>query len=450
MKEQPRLLVVDDQADLREALRLVLKRAKITPVEAASPAEALAILEREEVNAALVDMNYTRDTTSGEEGLALIAELHRREPNLPIVVMTAWGSVEGAVEAMRLGARDYVEKPWQNARLLTTLETQLALGRALEDGRRLRAERQHREASERPAMVAESRAMQEVLDLLQRVAPSDANVLVTGEHGTGKEVVARYLHAASTRHDEPFVVVHAGALADGVFESELFGHVRGAFTDAKADKPGCFALAHGGTLFLDEIGTMPLSQQAKLLRVLQSGELTPVGSTKVQRVDVRVVAATNVDVASAVERGDFREDLLYRLNTIEVRLPPLRDRRADIAPLAERFLARAPRPLRFSPDALEALAAHAWPGNVRELEHTVERAALLARSDCIEVEDLTLTPRRRNAERLDDMTLLEAEAHLIRRALERHGGQVVAAAKALGLSRSALYRRMSQHGIKAP
>ncbi|MCA9617670.1 MAG: sigma-54-dependent Fis family transcriptional regulator, partial [Myxococcales bacterium] len=355
-----------------------------------------------------------------------------------------------AVEAMRLGARDYVEKPWQNARLLTTLETQLALGHALEEGRRLRAERQHREASERPAMVAESRAMQEVLDLLQRVAPSDANVLVTGEHGTGKEVVARYLHAASTRHDEPFVVVHAGALADGVFESELFGHVRGAFTDAKADKPGCFALAHGGTLFLDEIGTMPLSQQAKLLRVLQSGELTPVGSTKVQRVDVRVVAATNVDVASAVERGDFREDLLYRLNTIEVRLPPLRDRRADIAPLAERFLARAPRPLRFSPDALEALAAHAWPGNVRELEHTIERAALLARGDCIEVEDLSLTSRRRNAERLDDMTLLEAEAHLIRRALERHGGQVVAAAKALGLSRSALYRRMSQHGIKAP
>ncbi len=443
-KRPPRLLVVDDQPDVATAASILLKSKGIHTVVAHSPAEAIAVVESQEVDAALVDMNFARDTTSGEEGLALIERLLEVEPQLPIVVMTAWGSVEGAVEAMRRGARDYLEKPWKNARLLATVNIQLELGRALRDSVRLRAAQQHHETRGCPAMVVESSAMREVMALVDRVAPADANVLVTGEHGTGKEVIARYLHAASARCEQPFIPVHAGALSEGVFESELFGHVRGAFTDAKADKPGCFRLADRGTLFLDEIGTMPLSQQAKLLRVLQSGELTPVGSSRVCQVDVRIVAATNVDVAAAVDTGGFREDLLYRLNTIEVRLPPLRERRDDIAPLAQQFL----KGHAITSEAMQALLAHDWPGNVRELQNAMERAALLAGGEPIAVEHLALRRRSARNTSIDDMTLSQAEAYLIRRAITRHEGSVVSAAKALGLSRSALYRRLSQHGIK--
>ncbi len=449
----PRILVVDDQPDVLEALRLLLKGAGITAVPARSPAAALAALEAEELDAALVDMNYARDTTSGGEGLDLLAQIVARDPALPVVVMTAWGSVEGAVEAMRRGARDYVQKPWDNTRLLATVRGQIELRRALATSRRAEAERARRDAQDLPEIVAESRTMAEIMRLLSRVAPSDANVLLSGAHGTGKEVVARWVHAASSRKGGPFVVVHAGALAEGVFESELFGHVRGAFTDAKADKPGCFVLADGGTLFLDEVGTMPLSQQAKLLRVLQTGDFTPVGSGRLCKANVRVVAATNLDLAAASADGRFREDLLYRLNTIEIRLPALRERREDIPHLAGRFLERlsakyAGAPSTFSARAMEALVEHPWPGNVRELEHAVERAALMARGPAIEPEDLGLRAREPGSAAIEQMTLDEAEAHLIRRAIARHEGNVVAAAKALGLSRSALYRRLAHHGIK--
>jgi DNA-binding NtrC family response regulator len=293
--------------------------------------------------------------------------------------------------------------------------------------------------------------------LMERAAPSDAHVLITGEHGTGKEVVARWLHAASHRADRPFVAVNAGGVSEGVFESELFGHVKGAFTDARADRAGCFELADGGTLFLDEIANMPLPQQAKLLRVLQTGEYHPVGSSRVRRADVRFLAATNVDVAREVAAGRFREDLLYRLNTVEVHLPPLRERREDIALLAAHFARRLaarytrddrPRP-EFSPEAMAALLDHAWPGNVRELEHVVERALLLAQGPTIAALDLALRPARAEGEgRLDQMTLDEIERHFIQRALTRSDGQVSEAARALGLSRSALYRRLQHHGLK--
>ncbi len=451
----PRVLVADDQADVTDALRLLLKPEGITVVSARTPAAALAALETQEVDLALIDMNYARDTTSGVEGLDLLASILAREPALPVVVMTAWGSVEGAVEAMRRGARDYVQKPWENARLVATVRAQLDLSRALRASQRADAERLRRDDQGRPRLIAESRAMKDVLAVVERVAPSDANILLSGAHGTGKEVVARYVHAASSRRDRPFIVVHAGALAEGVFESELFGHLRGAFTDAKADKPGCFALADGGTLFLDEIGTMPLSQQAKLLRVLQTGDFTPVGSSKLCRADVRVVSATNLDLAAAVSEGRFREDLLYRLNTIDIKLPNLRDRREDIAILAGHFLAKLSAkypsaPHAFSARAMEALLDHTWPGNVRELEHTIERAALLARAAEIEPDDLGLRARPDGAAAIEQMTLEEAEAHLIRRALAKHGGNVVLAAKSLGVSRSALYRRLVHHGIKAP
>jgi DNA-binding NtrC family response regulator len=367
--------------------------------------------------------------------------------------MTAWGSVTSAVEAMRRGARDYIEKPWDNARLLATIRTQVELGRALRRAARLESENTLLRKEGLPELIAGSRAMQPVLRLLERVAPSDANVLITGEHGTGKEVVARWLHAARPRAGRPIVAVSAGGLSEGVFESELFGHVRGAFTGATTDRVGYFELADRGTLLLDEIGNLPASQQAKLLRVLQSGELQRVGSSRARQVDVRVLAATNVDIATEVAEGRFREDLLYRLNTVEIHLPPLRERTEDIPRLAAHFLGGAAARYRkritsFSPDALRELAAHPWPGNVRELEHTIERAVLMAVGDVIHPDDLAFrTPRGGGTTRLEEMTLDEAEEYLIRRALERHAGNVSRAAAALGLSRSALYRRLQQYGI---
>jgi DNA-binding NtrC family response regulator len=451
--KKPRILVADDHADVVAALRLLLQGAGFVVVPASSPAGAEAIAKSEDLDVALVDMNYMRDTTSGGEGLDLLSALRTIDGDLPVIVMTAWGSVAGAVEAMKRGARDYVEKPWQNERLLATVRAQADLRAARRTEVRLREQSERERRHGLPDLVGSSKAMAPVLKLMERVAATDANVLVTGEHGTGKDVVARWIHAASARAQQPFVAVNAGALAEGVFESELFGHVKGAFTDAKSDRIGCFELADGGTLFLDEIGTMPPSQQAKLLRVLQTGELAPVGSSRTRTVDVRVVSATNVDIAREVRQGSFREDLLYRLNTVEIHLPPLRERLEDVTALATFFLAaKAARYKKaltgFSSDALAMLGAHAWPGNVRELEHAVERAVVLAEGSVVEPSDLALTRPANASELLDRMTLAEAEALLVRRAMERAGGNAMKAAEALGLSRSALYRRLQALGIK--
>jgi DNA-binding NtrC family response regulator len=450
-----KVLVADDQPDVLEALRLLLRREGFEFVPASSPAGVLAALQEQDFDAVLMDLNYTRDTTSGKEGLDLLAQLRAQDATLPVVVMTAWGSVEGAVESMRRGARDYVQKPWDNARLLTTLRTQIELGRALRRSRRLEEENS-RLRGNLPPLVAHAPSMQPVLRLLERVGPSDANVLVTGEHGTGKEVVARWLHQSSKRAGKALVAVNAAGLSEGVFESELFGHVRGAFTDAKTDRAGAFELADGGTLFLDEVANMPMAQQAKLLRVLQTGEFNPVGSSKVKKADVRVVAATNARLAEEVAQGRFREDLLYRLNTVEIHLPPLRERGDDIPHLAQQFLvqqaAKYGKHLKwFRPDALEALVRHPWPGNVRELEHAVERSVLMARGEQIAAEDLFLSigTRRDSGQLYESMTLDEAERHLIQRALARCAGNVSEAARELGVSRSALYRRLQHHGLKA-
>ncbi|HXU69655.1 MAG TPA: sigma-54 dependent transcriptional regulator [Polyangia bacterium] len=452
-----RILIADDQVDVLEALRLLLKSEGFDIVTAASPAGVLTVVDGQEVDAVLMDLNYARDTTSGKEGMDLLAALQRNDPTLPVVVMTAWSSVDGAVEAMRRGARDYVAKPWDNARMAATMRTQVELARALRQGRRLADETSRQRAHQLPSLVAESPKMREVMRLMERVAPSDANVLITGQHGTGKEVAARWLHAASKRAERPFVAVNAGGLAEGVFESELFGHVRGAFTDARADRTGCIELADGGTLFLDEIANMPMQQQAKLLRVLQTGEFHPVGSSRVRRADVRVLSATNVDVASEVSQGRFREDLLYRLNTVEIRLPPLRERREDLPLLAAHFLerqaARYGRRVTLAPDALGALLEHPWPGNVRELEHVVERALLLCHGDVVHAGDLLLgggssTARSDGSAHFDSLTIEEAERYLIQRALDRFTGNVSDAARALGLSRSAFYRRLAHHGLK--
>jgi len=448
----PRILIADDQKDVLEALRLLLKAEGFAVETATSPAGILTALDVREFDAVLMDLNYTRDTTSGREGLDLLPQLRALDSSLPVVVMTAWGSVDSAVEAMRNGARDYIEKPWDNARLLATLNTQIELGQAIRKSQRLENENRMLRRDGLPQLIAESRVMEPILALMQRVAPSDANVLITGEHGTGKEVVARWIHAASGRADKSLVTVDVGAISEGVFESELFGHVKGSFTDARTDRVGYFELADKGTLFLDEIANIPTKQQMKFLRVLETGEMQRVGSSRTRQVDVRVLSATNVDLQGEIGEGRFREDLLYRLNTVEVRLPPLRDRRDDIPLLAAHFLDGHQRKYRrdldgFDHNAMQALLSHSWPGNVRELQHVIERAVLMAAGDQIREEDLGLQARRDAGARLTDMPLEEAERTLIQQALARHDGNVSRAAEALGLSRSALYRRLNRHGL---
>ncbi len=444
-----RILIADDQPDVLEALRILLKAEGFEAATASSPAEVVAALETGDFDLAVIDLNYTRDTTSGKEGLDLLSTLRELDATLPVVVMTAWSSVEGAVEAIRRGARDYIEKPWDNDRLLSTIRTHLELGRALRRSQLLEGENDRLKGDGVPEMIAISKTMQPVLDVIDRVGPSDANVLIIGEHGTGKEVVARWLHAVSDRSNNAWVPVNAAGFSEGVFESELFGHVKGAFTDAKTDRVGCFELAEGGTLFLDEIASVPLQQQAKLLRVLESREIQRVGSSKVRHVDVRVVSATNANILEAVANGDFREDLLYRLNTVEIRIPPLRDRRDDIPLLATHFLAqqakRYGRPIEgFSAAAADALVGHSWPGNVRELQHAVERSVLMARGSRIEAADLSLRRRADGSMAVEELTLDEAERLLIEKALDRYQGNVSKAAQQLGLSRSALYRRLQR------
>jgi DNA-binding NtrC family response regulator len=453
LEKAKRILIAEDQGDVIEALRLLLKGEGFEVESATSPAGVLTAVEERDFDAVLMDLNYTRDTTSGREGLELLTRVKELDSQLPVIVMTAWGSIQGAVEAMRRGARDYVEKPWENARLLSILRTHIALGEALREGERLESENQLLRKAGLPELIADSRAMQPVLRLMERVGPSDANVMITGEHGTGKEVIARYLHALSERGRKPLVVVNAGGLSDGVFESELFGHVKGAFTDAKTDRVGYFELADGGTLFLDEIGNMPAKQQAKLLRALQSGEFQRVGSSKTRRADVRVFSATNVDIRREVAEGRFREDLLYRLNTVEIHLPPVRDRQDDVPALATHFLRKyagryGKKLSGIDREAMQAMREYTWPGNVRELEHVLERAILMAQTAHVRAEDLGLRGRPDGVARLEEMTLDDAERYLIQKALGRYQGNVSRAAEALGLSRSALYRRLQQHGIE--
>ena len=447
-----RLLIADDQRDVLEALRLLLKPEGFAVEAVTSPAGVLEALATHEFDAILIDLNYARDTTSGQEGLDLLSRIQAIDSTLPVIVMTAWGSVELAVEAMRRGARDFIQKPWENARLLAILRTQIELGSALRNSQRLEAENRLLRAEGLPKFIAHSESMQPVLRLISSVGPSDANVLVTGEHGSGKEVVARTLHGLSTRSSRPLVAVNTGGLPEGVFESELFGHVRGAFTDAKTDRIGRFELAHNGTLFLDEIANIPLSQQAKLLRVLESGEMERVGSSQTRRVDVRIISATNADLNQEVAGGRFRQDLLFRLNTIEIQIPPLRERRSDIPLLAnyflERYSQRYRKPVKaFDPAAMQSMLEYAWPGNVRELDHAVERAVLLSSGDAVRVSDLSLKAPRESTQRLEELSLEEVESLLIRKAVDRYGGNISQAAEALGLSRSALYRRLQKYGI---
>ncbi len=446
-----RILIADDQRDVLEALRILLKSEGYQTEAVTSLAGIFNALEKKEYALLLMDLNYTRDTTSGQEGLSAISKIQAIDGALPIVVMTAWATIELAVEAMKRGARDFVTKPWDNQRLLTIAKTQIELASALRRERKLEAENEILRGT-MPDLIAQAPAMRPVIDMISRVAPSDANVLITGENGTGKSLIARAIHALSPRASRTMITVNMGGLSETLFESELFGHVKGAFTDAKTDRAGRFELADESTLFLDEIANIPLAQQAKLLRVIETGDFERVGSSKTLHANVRIISATNANLENEVAAGHFRQDLLFRLNTIQVALPPLRDRREDIMPLANSFLHQHAERYRkqitgFDERARERLLQHPFPGNVRELDHVIERAVLMTQDRQIRTSDLGLTTSAAETGNLEDMSLEEVEAFLIKKALARNDGNARKAAEALGLSRSAFYRRLQQYGL---
>jgi DNA-binding NtrC family response regulator len=446
-----RILLADDQRDVLEALRILLKSEAYQTEGVTSLAGIFHALEKKEYALLLMDLNYTRDTTSGQEGLSALSKIQEIDPTLPIVVMTAWATIELAVEAMKRGARDFVTKPWDNQRLLTIVKTQIELAAALRRERKLAAENEMLRGT-MPDLIAQSPAMRPVIEMISRVAPSDANVLITGENGTGKNLIARAIHALSPRSAQTMITVNMGGLSETLFESELFGHVKGAFTDAKTDRAGRFELADESTLFMDEIANIPLAQQAKLLRVIETGDFERVGSSKTLHANVRIISATNANLENEIAAGRFRQDLLFRLNTIEIELPPLRDRREDIMPLANNFLRQHAERYRknvgsFDENARERLLQHRFPGNIRELDHIVERAVLMTQDRQVRSADLGLTAGGSESRSLEEMSLEEVEAFLIKKALARNDGNARKAAEALGLSRSAFYRRLQQYGL---
>jgi DNA-binding NtrC family response regulator len=451
-----RILIADDQLAVLDALKMLLRSEGFQVDCVRSPRVALESLGLREYDTMLFDLNYARDTTSGREGIELLESVRAIDGQLPVVVMSAWGTIDLAVEAIRRGARDFIQKPWNDERLVMTLRNSAELCQALRQGQRLEAENKLFRIQGRPTVIAQAPSMRSVFDTISQVGPSHANVLITGEHGTGKEVVAQMVHAVSQRADRPLIAVNTGGLPEGTFESELFGHVKGAFTDARSDRIGRFEMANTGTLFLDEIANVPLRQQATLLRVLESGEMERVGSSRKQQVDVRVVSATNADLRAACAAGTFREDLLFRLNTVEINLPALRERREDIPALASHFLskytARYSKQIDgFAGETIEKLDEYSWPGNVRELEHTIERAVIMCRESHVQPHHLGLqNASRSRSPDLSDMSLEEVEALLISKAVARCSGNVSQAAEILGLSRGTFYRRMEKYGLYAP
>ncbi len=457
ISEHPyRILVADDQAAVLDALKLLFRSHGFEVDCVRSPQVVLESITLREYDALLLDLNYARDTTSGREGIELLDRIREIDSQIPIIVMTAWGTIDLAVAAVRRGARDFIQKPWDDERLVATITVHAELYRALRQGQRLAAENHLMRNRGRTTFIAQAPSMRPVADAIAQFGPSDASVLITGEHGTGKEVVAQMLHAVSRRAEKPLITVNTGGLPEGTFESELFGHVRGAFTDARTDRIGRFEMADGGTLFLDEIANVPMRQQARLLRVLETGEMERVGSSRTQKVNVRVISATNADLKAACAAGDFREDLLFRLNTVEIHLPALRERKEDIPALAAHFLhkysTRYGKQIEgFTPEAMKKLLDYSWPGNVRELDHTIERGVLMCRDERIEASHLGLTTASvADATGLGDMSLEQVEALLIGKALARFNGNVSQAAEILGLSRGTFYRRMEKHGLYVP
>jgi len=441
-------MVVDDQSDLRLSARFILENYGFTVIEADSPQQALDKIVEHQVDLMLLDMNFQYDTTSGQEGMDMLKRLKEKNHHFPVIVMTAWSTVEIAVEAIKLGAKDFIEKPWKNQRLIRLIEQQFQLDSVQLENKRLKAQRSTNEV----IMLGESSAMQLLLAQAQKLAVTDTAILITGENGTGKSLLASYIHQKSQRNQESYVTVNMGAIPETLFESELFGHTKGAFTDAKNDRMGRFEAAQLGSLFLDEIGTIPMSLQPKLLRVLESGEFEAVGSSKTQQADVRLIAASNTDFQQAIANGEFRQDLYYRINTIVLDIPPLRKRKDDILPLAEHFLVEKSHKyhkngLFLSEQAKKALYQYDWPGNIRELSHVIERAVLLNDSAEIQVSGLNVQPAIQASGEIPFMTVDEAEEQLIIQALQKSGGRVIEAGALLGLGKNAIYRRLEKYQI---
>lgn len=446
------VLIVDDDENILHTLELLLKSEGLDCFACHSPREALAALQRDSFQLALVDLNYVEDTTSGKEGLALISALRELDEELPVIVMTGWGTIDIAVEAMKRGAADFVEKPWNdNTRLLSSIRTQMKLGAAQRRGRKLSAENALLRGlgADRP-VECQSPAMVQLMATARRVAASTMPILITGENGTGKGLLAEFIHRHSACAGGPLISVNMGAILDSTFESEMFGHTRGAFTDAKSERIGRVELADQGTLFLDEIANLPLTQQAKILRLLEERRYEKLGSSHTRQASIRFVSATNADLDALIAERGFRRDLLYRLNGVTLKLPALRERQADIQPLAENFLLSAGQRYdsparRFSAPALAALERYPWPGNIRELQHVVERSVLLAQHEEILESDLQLAaPAPAEAGIPAEMTLEQAEVWFIQETLNRHQGNANEAARALGISRSTLYRRLGK------
>lgn len=460
----PRILVADDDHNILAALKLLLSCADYEVTLASQPEQVIRLFSEESFACVLLDLNFNLDTTSGEEGLFLIEQLNKIDDAVPVVVMTGWATVELAVNSMQKGAADFIQKPWENERVLTIVETQIRLAKQYHHAQKLDQENQllKVESGRFEPLIAESQNMKQVLTMANQVAISDINVLIIGENGTGKSLLAEHIHEMSGRSGHSLINVNMGAISESLFESEMFGHVKGAFTDARENRIGRFELAEQGSLFLDEIGNIPLSQQSKLLRVLESQKFEKVGSSKTQQADVRIIAATNANIEQFVKEGLFRQDLLYRLNTVVLELPPLRQRIDDIVPMAEYFLDKFSRKyqrpgLYFSTAAKTELIAYQWPGNIRELNHMIERAVVLSTDQEICLTQLALSPKVSDLaiskQDLDDYsddlerTLDDLESEIIQRRLQRHGGNMVDVAKSLGLSRSAFYRRIDKYNL---
>lgn len=456
------ILIADDDASVLAALRMLLVSQKFDVVAVTTPEAVIEQVKSYTFSAALIDLNYQKDTTSGREGLALIEQLRGIEEFLPIIVMTGYSSVEIAVEAMKLGAVDFVQKPWVNERLLHSLRTQIQLNQSRLVGNKLAQENallKGQISTSNNDIVATSDSMKNVLMQLRKLSQSDMSILLTGENGTGKSMLAEYVHNHSARNINPFIAVNMGAINESLFESEMFGHVRGAFTDAKDSRIGRFELAESGTIFLDEIANISMAQQSKLLRVLEEKQFEKVGSNKTQQVDVRLVSATNADISSMLLENEFRQDLLFRLNTVSIHIPALRERQEDIVPLAKRFISQYAKKYHMSEGsisqaAIESMLSYAWPGNIRELAHVIERAMFLRTADVIDEQDLSLShiqmhplPVNSQAENWQSMTLDEIEKQVIEQRLNRLAKNPLKVAKSLGLSRSAYYRRLEKYDL---
>ena len=442
------LLIADDDEDIRLALELLLSSENYQIIEAANAKDVIIKVSRHQPDLILLDMNFSRDTTSGQEGLDILSQL--KSHNIPVILMTAWGSIELAVKGLKQGASDFIEKPWNKIKLLNSIEQQLSFSRIKEEHqgyRQLLAE------AESKAWICHSNSMLAIEQLVKQIAPTDANVLILGENGTGKSLLAERIHQLSSRQSSPFISLNMAAIPETLFESELFGHQKGAFTDAKQNRVGRFQLADRGSLFFDEIGSLPLSLQPKLLRVLETGQYEILGSSHTQKTDVRLISATNADLSQLVAEKAFRQDLLYRLNTLVITIPPLRERIEDIAPLAINFIQQFSTKyhkstLTLSQDAIEKLKQHSWPGNIRELSHTIERAVLLAMNNEITAAQLLLDSADVSSTTIALQPLEQAEKQLIEKAMAVTSGQVLEAAKLLDISRNALYRRLEKFGIK--